>query len=110
MPDSTAPHYRLIPYGLAVFSDIRKENQLYIDKTRFLHELEKYRFAFLICPRRFGKPCWLGMMENYYDRNRADQFEELFAGLDIGQSPTQVHNRYVVLRLDFDVGQSSAQR
>ena len=67
---------------------MRRERCLYVDKTRFLHELENARYAFLIRPRRFGKSCWVSLLENYYDRNAADRFEALFAGTEIGRQPT----------------------
>ncbi len=63
--------YPLIPYGWADFRAIRLENRLYVDKTRFVHALEDERYVFLIRPRRFGKSCWVSLLENYYDRNRA---------------------------------------
>lgn len=44
-----------IPYGWADFAALRVERCLYVDKTRFLHDLEHERYAFLIRPRRFGK-------------------------------------------------------
>ena len=90
-----------IPYGWADFALIRREGALYVDKTRFLHELEDERYAFLIRPRRFGKSCWVSMLENYYDRGRAERFEELFGGTDIGDRPTANRHRYVTLRFDF---------
>ena len=94
-------HVPAIPYGLAYFKGIRREGCLYVDKTRFLHALEQERFVFFIRPRRFGKTCWLSMMESYYDRNQADDFEALFAGTDIGRKPTPNRSRYVVLRFNF---------
>ena len=93
--------YPQIPYGWADFEAIRTEGCLYVDKTRFLHELENERNAFLIRPRRFGKSCWVSLLENYYDRNRADRFEPLFAGTDVGRRPTPNRHRYVILRFDF---------
>ena len=90
-----------IPYGWADFEAMRLERCLYVDKTRFLHELENERYALLIRPRRFGKSCWVSLLENYYDRNRADRFESLFAGTDIGRRPTANRHRYVILRFDF---------
>ena len=95
------PTYPRIPYGWADFEAIRLERRLYVDKTRFLHELEEERFAFLIRPRRFGKSCWVSLLEHYYDRNRADRFETLFGGTDIGRIPTPNRSRYVILRFDF---------
>ena len=90
-----------IPYGWADFEAMRLERCLYVDKTRFLHQLERERFAFLIRPRRFGKSCWVSLLESYYDRNRTDRFETLFAGTDIGRQPTVNRHRYVILRFDF---------
>ena len=93
--------YPRIPYGWADFRAIRLEERLYVDKTRFVHELEEERFAFLIRPRRFGKSCWVSLLENYYDRNRAGEFEAVFGGTDLGRQPTENRHRYVVLRFDF---------
>ena len=61
--------YPPIPYGWADFEAMRRERTLYVDKTRFLHDLEQERYAFLIRPRRFGKSCWVALLESYYDRN-----------------------------------------
>ena len=93
--------YPRIPYGWADFRAIRLEKRLYVDKTRFLHALEEERYAFLIRPRRFGKSCWVSVLENYYDRTRADEFEAIFDGTDIGRHPTENRHRYVILRFDF---------
>ena len=41
MSDTPFPHYPEIPYGRAWFKGIRQEGCLYVDKTRFLHELER---------------------------------------------------------------------
>ena len=93
--------YPPIPYGWADFEAMRRERTLYVDKTRFLHDLEQERHAFLIRPRRFGKSCWVALLESYYDRTRADRFEAVFAGTDIARRPTANHHRYVILRFDF---------
>ncbi len=96
----TAPYPR-IPYGEADFMRIRVNRWLYVDKTRFLRPLEDERYAFLIRPRRFGKTCWVSVLENYYDRTRADAFEAVFGGTDIGADPTDHRHRYVILRFNF---------
>ena len=90
-----------IPYGMSDFSAIRREGYLYVDKTRFVRELENDRHVFLLRPRRFGKSCWVSILEHYYDRTRKDNFEALFAGTDIGREPTANRSRYAVLRFDF---------
>ena len=96
-------NYPLIPYGWADFRAMRLEGRLYVDKTRFLRPLEDERFVFLIRPRRFGKSCWLSLLENYYDRNWASEFERVFGGTHIGQEPTENRHSFVVLRFDFSV-------
>ncbi len=93
--------YPRIPYGWADFRAIRLEKRLYVDKTRFVHALEEQRYAFFIRPRRFGKTCWVSLLENYYDRRAADQFEQVFGGTYLGQHPTENRHRYVVLRFNF---------
>ena len=93
--------YPPIPYGMADFRAIRREGFLYVDKTRFVRELENERYAFLLRPRRFGKTCWHSVLEHYYDRTRQDGFEALFAGTAIGREPTANRGAYAVLRLDF---------
>ena len=93
--------YPRIPYGWADFKAIRLENRLYVDKTRFVHALEEERYVFLIRPRRFGKSCWVSLLDNYYERNRADAFEAVFGDTDLGRQPTANRHRYVVLRFNF---------
>ena len=93
--------YPRIPYGWADFRAIRLENRLYVDKTRFVHALEEERYTFLIRPRRLGKSCWVSLLENYYDRNQADEFEAVFGGTDLGRQPTENRHRYVILRFNF---------
>ncbi len=98
MPNSSYPR---IPYGWANFRAIRLEKRLYVDKTRFVHALEEERYVFLIRPRRFGKTCWVSLLENYYDRRGADEFEDVFGGTDLGRQPTENRHRYVILRFNF---------
>ncbi len=94
---------------MAAKSAIRRECQLYMDKTRFIRDLERVRYAFLIHPRRFGKTCWLSVLDNYYDRNKADRFETLFGGTDIGRNPTPNRNRHIVLRFNFSAFKSKLE-
>ena len=91
-----------IPYGVSDFSTIRNEGLYYIDKTRYLAQMEaRDRFIFFVRPRRFGKSLFLSMMECYYDLNRKKDFKKLFGGLWLGAHPTENANRYMVLKLDF---------
>ena len=100
-PQDQFPPFPAIPYGRAYFRGIRMEGCLFVDKTRFLHPLEQERFVFFVRPRRFGKTCWLSMLESYYDRNQADDFERVFGGMDIYRQPTPNRARYVVVRFNF---------
>ena len=95
------PPFPPIPYGRGYFKGLRLDGCLYVDKTRFLHALERERYVFLIRPRRFGKTCWLSLLESYYDRNEAESFDAVFGGTDVARRPTPHRQRYVVLRFNF---------
>ena len=97
----TPVRYPPIPYGRGNFRSVRLDRCLYVDKTRFIRILEQERFVFFIRPRRFGKTLWLTMLNAYYNRTQAKDFDAVFAGTDIGREPTGNRSRYVVLYLDF---------
>ena len=91
-----------IPYGISDFKQVRREGLYYVDKTMFLPVMEdEAHFLFLVRPRRFGKSVFLSMMRAYYDINERDNFNTLFDGLWIQQHPTELHNSFEVLHLDF---------
>ena len=90
-----------IPYGEASFRRIRVNGWLYVDKTRFLRPLEEERYVFFIRPRRFGKSCWLSLLECCYGRHWAHELEALFGGTAVGRAPTAERGRYVIVRFDF---------
>ena len=99
-PPDPAP-FPAIPYGRGNFRSIRLDRCLYVDKTRFIRALEQERYAFFIRPRRFGKTLWLTMLNAYYNRSQAKDYDAVFAGTDIGRRPTANRSRYVVLYFDF---------
>jgi len=79
-PNETAA-IKEIPYGIADYERIRRENYYYVDKTPYLQTLKKAgRYLFFIRPRRFGKSLFLSLMEAYYDVYYKDRFEEFFKG------------------------------
>ena len=93
-----------IPYGESNFNDFKIKNLYYVDKTRFIRNIEKKgSYLFLIRPRRFGKSLFLAILEAYYDIDYKDRFDEFFSGTDIHQNPTHEKNRYMVLTLDFSL-------
>jgi len=81
------------PYGISDFDSLITEKYYYVDRTDRipLREVAGKQLLFLLLP----------MLENYYDLNKADRFEQLLGGLAIGKNPTADHNRYFVLKWDF---------
>ncbi|MFH0924140.1 MAG: AAA family ATPase [bacterium] len=90
-----------IPYAVASFEKIKEENHIFIDKTRYIKELEKYSVPVFLRPRRFGKSLWCSLLECYYDIKRKDSFDYLFGDLCVGKDPTSERNKYLVMRFDF---------
>lgn len=93
-----------IPYDMQNFEDVIKEDCYYVDKTPFIEEIEDSNmYFFFLRPRRFGKSLTISMLENYYDINKKDKFDEIFGKLYIGENPTPEHNSYLIIHLNFDI-------
>ena len=93
---------KALPYGISDFSRLIRKDYYYVDKTRFIEMIERQPpYLFLIRPNRFGKSLFLAMLETYYSIDYAEEFEELFGKVYIGQHPTEEHNKYLVLRFNF---------
>ena len=91
-----------IPYGLTDYVLLMTDNYYYVDKTRYIEQLEQTaRFLLLIRPRRFGKSLFLNMLNCYYDVKYADRFNELFGEQYIGKHPTSEQGKYLVLYFNF---------
>jgi len=100
-----------IPYGEADFGKIIKSNMLYIDKTKYIHELENLsNYIFIIRPRRFGKSLWINLLQYYYDINLKDSFSELFKDTFIGKHPTPSKNSYLTIAFNFAMVDPSIDR
>jgi hypothetical protein len=96
------PRLKRIPYGKSDFSEFKTRDLYFVDKTRYIHDIEeKGYFLFLIRPRRFGKSLFLSIMENYYDIELKNQFDLFFTGTDIHKEPTPEKNQYMVLKFNF---------
>ena len=97
---------RKYPVGIQTFSEIIKENYIYVDKTDLVWELAHYaKFIFMSRPRRFGKSLLTSTLDSYFRGDR-----ELFEGLKI--MPLEKEwMRYPVLHLDLSVakGQDNAE-
>ena len=97
-------NYKLLPYGISNYVQIRREGLLMVDKTMYLERMERAgNFLFLIRPRRFGKSLFLSMMESYYDIEAKGDFDTLFGDTYVGSHPTPERNAYQVLSLDFSI-------
>ena len=67
--------------GSSDFSDLRKENVIYVDKTAYMRRLasdEENKVVFMSRPRRFGKSLTVSAFKALFQGRR-----ELFRGLDI---------------------------
>jgi hypothetical protein len=96
------PRLKKIPYGIANYNQFREENLYFVDKTRFIRNIEdKGSYLFFIRPRRFGKSLLLSILHIYYDIAWKEQFDFLFKGTDIYENPTTEKNTYLVLKFDF---------
>ena len=88
-------NYKLLPYGISNYVQVRREGLLMVDKTMYLERMERAgNFLFLIRPRRFGKSLFLSMMESYYDIEAKGAFDTLFGDTYVGSHPTPERNAY----------------
>lgn len=93
---------KLLPYGMTDFNRIIAANYYYVDKTMYIPQIERISsFFFFVRPRRFGKTLFLNMLLHYYDKNKADRFEDIFGSLWIGKHPTRDRNKYMLLSFNF---------
>ena len=85
-----------LPLGVQTFRDIRLQNQIYVDKTGYVHQLATGpKYIFLSRPRRFGKSLLISTLDSYFRGHR-----ELFEGLKIAELETE-WRQHPVIRIDF---------
>lgn len=71
-----------LPLGISEFTELRKKNCLYIDKTQHAYALlSQNSRSFLSRPRRFGKSLFISTLEAILEGKK-----ELFTNLWIAQS------------------------
>ncbi len=92
-----------VPYGETNFALMQQRNFAYVDKTQFIEELENAgtRYPFIVRPRRFGKSLFTQILQAYYDKAAAKDFEVNFANTYIGKHKTHLANQFYVLNFDF---------
>lgn len=87
-----------LPIDLQAFEIIREEGFLYVDKTRYIHEmLEGGRYYFMARPRRFGKTLMVSALKCFFTGRRA-----LFDGLWIARNGRWDWKRFPVIHFDFN--------
>jgi len=90
---------RRLPVGIQDFEYIRKNDFVYVDKTRYVYELAaRGKPYFLSRPRRFGKSLLLSAMKYYFEGRK-----ELFTGLALADIESE-WVKYPVFHLDMNAG------
>ena len=92
-----------LPNGISNYEELIRDGYIYVDKTPYIEKLENLtdkRIMFLR-PRKFGKTLFTSVLENYYDVQKIDCFDTLFANTYIGKHPTANKNSYHILRFNF---------
>ncbi len=85
------------PIGIQNFEDLRLNNYIYIDKTKYIYKLaNEGKYYFLSRPRRFGKSLLISTMEAYFQGKK-----ELFDGLAIQKEETEWKS-YPILHIDLN--------
>ena len=85
------------------FKEIRENDYVYVDKTRYIELLENNndKSVHMLRPRRFGKSLFTSMLSCYYDISEKDNFDLIFKNTYIHEHPTNNRNAYYVLNLSF---------
>lgn len=90
---------RLYPLGIQTFSEIRRRDMLYVDKTEYVYRMASSgKFFFLSRPRRFGKSLLVSTFQSYFEGRK-----ELFKGLAIEKLEHE-WTKYPVLHFDMSGG------
>lgn len=85
-----------LPLGTSSFESLRDANEIYVDKTKYIHRLASCRGKFfLVRPRRFGKTLLISTFESLFKNGLRD-----FQGLEI-EKLWKEDQKYRVVRLDF---------
>ena len=85
-----------LPLATSDFSELRRNKQIYVDKTALVYALASGRQKlFLARPRRFGKSLLISTFESLFKYGLRD-----FKGLEI-EKLWKDEKTYQVIRLDF---------
>ena len=92
-----------LPYGISNYERIVDDDYYYVDKTVYIEKIENLSESYIMFlrPRKFGKTLFTSVLENYYDIEKKDKFEELYGKTYIGKNPTKRRNSYHILKFNF---------
>ncbi|MFP4423132.1 MAG: AAA family ATPase [Desulfococcaceae bacterium] len=92
------PRLPNLPVGKSSFERIRKDGDVYVDKTRYIFEMvDQGQPYFLSRPRRFGKSLTVSTLKCLFEGKR-----ELFDGLWIAENTEWEWKEHPVVLLDFN--------
>ncbi len=91
---------KLYPIGIQTFEEIRRLDNLYVDKTEYIYRMTHTngKYFFLSRPRRFGKSLLISTFQSYFEGKK-----ELFKGLAI-ENLEKEWDEYPVLHFDMSLG------
>lgn len=88
-----------LPLGQQSFEVLRKQNEVYVDKTGHIYHLvDRGSFYFLSRPRRFGKSLLVSTLKCLFEGR-----QELFEGLWIAQDHRWTWETHPILWIDFSM-------
>ncbi|MBQ7586376.1 MAG: AAA family ATPase, partial [Desulfovibrionaceae bacterium] len=104
MPEHEICDTNRLPLGLLSFSNIRKKNKIYVDKTSLIYKIASQDAPiFFSRPRRFGKSLLINTLSSLFTNGL-----EYFPGLDIEKKWKD--KTYQVVHLDFSgMAENNAQ-
>ena len=91
---------RKYPVGIQTFSEIRKGNYVYIDKTDLVWNMTQMKYVFLSRPRRFGKSLLTTTLASYFKGEK-----QYFEGLKIMDLETE-WEQYPVIHIDLSLAKN----
>ena len=93
------------PIGIQTFSEIRRGDYLYVDKTEYVYRMthSDAKYMFLSRPRRFGKSLLVSTLHAYFEGRK-----DLFEGLAIEKLETE-WQEYPVLHFDMSTAKNMSK-
>lgn len=91
---------RKYPVGIQTFSELRKGDYVYIDKTDLMWQMTRTKYIFLSRPRRFGKSLLTTTLDSYFKGEK-----QYFEGLKI-MGLEREWETYPVIHVDLSIAKA----